>query len=93
LPLIRYDFRVKASETTSLAEECARVAHAIVPCPVCHEHEIAADDADAENRAYRRATNAWKGGEPGFQGIGRDKAIEVVKAVLNSASKCCPKCG
>jgi len=72
-------------------EEIARQAEAIIPCKICRNNYVIADDSDAESKAYAMATNAWKCGE--FRSAPLEEVRRVMKSVLDSANHRCPSCG
>lgn len=81
------------SDTRETAEQCAKEAGAIISCPVCGNHDVLADDDEAERNAYARATNELKAGVRGFRGMEREEVMAIVKSVLNDANIECPSCG
>ena len=80
------------SDTIETAEQLARDAGAIVPCPVCLGYDVRAYDDDADRMTYAQATNAWKDGDRGFRNMSREEVLSVVKSVLDSALIKCPSC-
>jgi hypothetical protein len=70
-------------------EEIARRAKAIVRCEFCRNY-VAADDPDAEARAYASATDAWEHG--GFQGASLEDVRDLLTSVLKNADRRCPSC-
>jgi hypothetical protein len=71
-------------------EEIARHAGAIIPCEICRNYYLIADDQDAESQAYAMATNAWKRGE--FRRAPLEEVRHVMKGVLDNANHRCPSC-
>jgi hypothetical protein len=74
-----------------LLEEIVRNAEAIIPCGICGNYYVIADDADAELIAYAMATNACKRGE--FRSATLEEVRHCMKSVLDNANHRCPSCG
>lgn len=70
--------------------EIAESAEAIVPCEICGNYEIFADDEDAYSQAYAMATNAWK--EVAFRSSSLEEVRAAMKSVLRDANRRCPSC-
>jgi hypothetical protein len=71
-------------------EEIAKGAGAIVPCEICGNYDVIADDDDAEANAYAMATNEWKRGA--FRTTSLEEVRSLMKAVLRNADRRCPSC-
>jgi hypothetical protein len=71
-------------------EEIAKEAHAIIPCEICGNYYVIADDDDAEAKAYAMATNDWKQGV--FRTTSLDEVRSLMKAVLRDSDRRCPSC-
>lgn len=72
-------------------EEIAFSAGAVVPCSVCGNYHVYAEDDAADSRAYAMATNAWRSGQ--FRSTTRPEVMAAMKAVLDNANGACPSCG
>jgi hypothetical protein len=71
-------------------EEIAKKTGAIVPCELCGNFDVIADDDDAEGMAYAMATNEWKRGA--FRSTSLEEVCSLMKAVLRNANYRCPSC-
>ena len=71
-------------------EEIAKKAGAVVPCEICENYDVIADDDEAEAKAYAMAANEWKGGA--FRTTSLEEVRSLMKAVLRNANYRCPSC-
>ena len=76
------------SDTYETAERLARESGAIKPCSICSS-DLYAEDGEADQMTYARATNAWKARARGFRGMSREEVVELVKGVLDDAPITC----
>ena len=80
------------SDTRVTAEQIAKDTGALVQCEICGNSYIRVFNREAEQQAYTRATDDWKSGVRGFEGMQREDVTEVVKSVLDNANLRCPNC-
>ena len=76
------------SDTYETAEQLARESGAIKPCSICGG-DLYAEDSEADQMTYARATNAWKARVRGFRSMSREEVVELVRSVLIDAPITC----
>ena len=76
------------SDTYETAEQLAKESRAIIPCPICG-NDLYAEDGEADQMTYARATAAWKAGDRGFRSMSREEVMHLVKGVLEDAPTTC----
>lgn len=73
----------------ALAEDVARRAGALRPCPL-HEHiSLGGSDPDGDRRAYAMGTNMIKRGEVDAS---REEFLPAIKAAIDDGFPRCPVC-
>ena len=76
------------SDSYETAEQLAKESGAIKGCSLCGG-DLYAEDGEADQMTYARATNAWKAGDRGFRSMSRQEVVDLVKSVLDDAPITC----